>query len=180
MRVARIMLAGAVLVACAPACSRERKQPEIVIPQDQGMPVAPRPARSEGPGPVERSGPSVARPFVHVSGVGYQGYVRPALDPHHWEPTPEDIAALEAKLPAALESAMDHGEVPRPLDLSTYTRQYIGYAREGVPMIEVRFFCEASRNLAHQNVFVSGGGSCIWNTAYDTRAERFRYWRTSR
>jgi hypothetical protein len=170
---ALVALALAPLVLAAGGC--ERKQAEIVLVHEHGAPMAPGPPQDGNAGATPMpAAPPASRPFAQVSGPGYQGYVRPAHGPEHWEPVAADIAALEERVPAALARAAERGEVAAaPLDLSVYARQYHGYIKDGNRMIEVRFFCESARHLAASDVHISGGGACFFKTVYDTRSGRF-------
>jgi hypothetical protein len=164
------------LVLACGGCERKQAPPEIVIVQEPGAPIAPSPPQDGDAAPRRAvAAPAAAsKPFAQVSGPGYQGYVRPAQGAEHWEPTAEDIAALEERVPAALARAVERGEVQAvPLDLSTYARQYYGYVKDESRLIEVRFFCESARHLAAADVHISGGGSCFWKTVYDARIGRF-------
>lgn len=168
-----IALAGVVLASAAPGCERER--PDIVIPDEPG---APRPAVRPVQREPARDASVAALPSRPVRGPGYEGYVRQGRGPGQWQPADADIAALEAELPASAREAAARGDIPAAVDLATYTRRYVGWVSDGVPIVEVTLLCPRAAHLAERDMSIRGGGSCLVSTAYDTRDRRFLYWRT--
>lgn len=186
-----ILLAGLI-----PGCERKaEKPPTLIVHDDQpGRPLALRrspsasqpsaeSAQSAGQAPGQAAGqafvPVPPRPFAAVSGPGYQGYVRPAYSEGNLEPDPAAIAALEAELPAAAAAARARGDLGTTVDLGEYVRQYAGHDKDGVMQIDIMFICPASKHLANQDIFITGGGDCFVHATYDTATHQLRNWRTS-
>jgi hypothetical protein len=179
--VAAVAVVFAALVCC------ERKK-AIIIDRDPRLPPALAQTRKPDAKPDNNPGaprlaplsqpPRPAAEFVHVQGPGYEGYVRPAVSAGHWQPDARDIAAMEARVPEAVAVAQAGGDVPKFVDLATYTRQYSGYTKDSSEVIEVLFVCAESKHLAARDVRVSGGGACFVKTAYTVATGRFRYWST--
>lgn len=180
------------LAAPAPGCERKAtKPPALIVHHDQpGRPLALRRSPSAGQAstssaqPAEQAAgqpfvPVPPRPFAAVSGPGYQGYVRPAYSQGNLEPAPAAIAALEAVLPAAAAAARARGDLGTSVDLDEYVRQYAGYDKDGVVQIDIMFICPASKHLANQDIFITGGGDCFAHVTYDTATRQFRNWRTN-
>jgi hypothetical protein len=122
-----------------------------------------------------------ATPWAPVSGAGYEGVIVDAASAPEfarwltgqenatgWEPTPEDIATLEAALPAFLQTAPEAAP-----DLwqrvATYLRQYVGIIdTDGRPVILVNAFCNAAGVDWHsESVLVLDGGDCYFSVVYD-------------
>jgi hypothetical protein len=140
-----------------------------------------QPAPSPQPAASSQPAPRGQTEFTPVSGAGYAGYVRSAENPLNWTPTAADIAAMEAKVPTAFQTAVARGDIPaaEPIDLATYTRQYAGFTQHDRRIIEVMFVCERSKQLARQPIHVSGGYTCFIHTAYEPDTGAFRYWRVN-
>ncbi len=125
--------------------------------------------------------------WTPVSGVGYEGVIVDALSAADfaiwvtgeeaagsWEPSPDDVATLEAALPAFLATA------PRATDrmrqeLASYKRQYAGIIDSDFrQVIIVNAFCDAGiDDWQSEPVLVLDGGDCFFYVTYDPLAGTF-------
>jgi len=123
-----------------------------------------------------------------VSGAGYQGVIVSAADAPDfvqsmtgedqtdgWQPTPDDIAKLEAQLPDFLKTAPNAA-----LDLwervSTYLRQYAGVIdSDGRQTIFVNAFCDDAGIESWQSeaVLVMDGGDCFFTVTFNVETGTF-------
>ncbi len=180
----RIMVITAVTVIFAStvlsACKQERDPPSVVVEVDPALPVGRKPAKKVVPAkPVTGTNAPRKRsmnPLTPVEGDGYQGWITPAITTEFWEPSAEQIAAMEAVMATTAADGMARAKLPDTIDLRTYVRQYRGFHRNGLDFIEVRFYCEQSRHLARGPIQIKGGGSCYLHTTFDMQARRFLDW----
>lgn len=125
--------------------------------------------------------PASATTWTPVSGSGYAGVIvgadsvpafvraltgqQPAAG---WQPTPDDIAALETALPAFLRTAPQATDRIRH-HLADYTRQYAGFVdSDGRSLVLVNAFCDAGgTDWRSQPVLVLDGGDCFFHVTYD-------------
>jgi hypothetical protein len=165
------------VIACALGCSCQRERsdpPVIVIPDEPTRPIA-RPPLQESSLTGE---PAPAPVLEHVSGDGYEGWIRPAQSTTSgtaWQPTAELVAVAEAALRQTAPEAVARGDWPKDTDLTSYARQYRGYRTDGVDVLRIDLYCAEARHLASRIVTVSRGGHCFLHTAYDLSTGRFRY-----
>ncbi|MEA2594866.1 MAG: hypothetical protein QOF01_1335 [Thermomicrobiales bacterium] len=125
--------------------------------------------------------------WTQVSGNGYVGVIvdaetAPGLArwltgqevTAGWEPTPDDVAALEAALPAFLATAPQASAELRQR-LPEYKRQYAGIIdSDGRPVILVNAFCDAAGSDWHSEpVLVLDGGDCFFHVTYDPEGGTF-------
>ena len=125
--------------------------------------------------------------WAPVSGTGYDGVIVDAATAPEfarwltgqegatgWEPTADDVAKLEAALPAFLQTAPEAAP-----DLwqrvATYKRQYAGIIdANGRPVILVNAFCDAGgATWQSEPVLVLDGGDCFFSVTYDPVAGTF-------
>jgi hypothetical protein len=79
-----------------------------------------------------------------------------------------DVAAAEGSLPAAF-GASDRPEAKDVLErLDEYTRQYVGFERDGRRLVYVNAFCtDTGRDPSREIVAVLDGGDCFWQAQVD-------------
>ena len=84
--------------------------------------------------------------------------------------TPAEVAALEAGLLDYLQSGY-----PEITDrLTDYTRQYVGFEREGTPFILINALCNTmSMDWQNHMIGVDDGGSCYFNLVYNVTDDAF-------
>ena len=99
-----------------------------------------------------------------------------------WQPSPADIAALEAALPAALATqnppgAPDWSPVPEG-----WRRQYVGLVRGGRRFLYGNFYPRSADNgrpdpeqWRREPVMVCDGGPIFFGVEYDVEAGRFTH-----
>lgn len=108
------------------------------------------------------------------AGVGFD-FNEPIID--YWTPTEADVAALEAGLPAFLESEIPPDHYNRRIleRLDLYKRQYFGITLEaGQPLIYANFFCVDEFDYWLESlVFVMDGGECFFQVLYDPATAKF-------
>lgn len=119
--------------------------------------------------------------WTPVSGDGYAGVIVDAESAAEfagwlhgdeiltgWEPTADDIAALEAALPGFLKTA-PQAKPDLWERLPTYKRQYAGFIdATGHTFILVNAFCDASfADWQSEPVLVLDGGDCFFQVDYD-------------
>jgi hypothetical protein len=135
--------------------------------------------------PVTLDAVPEAGAWPSVSGAGYDGVIVPreqVVDLLYgffntevqgsWTPTAEQIADLEANLPAYLMSAP--GAAPDLHErVAGYHRQYFGYVIEGRALIFVNAFCSEIENWTTDAVFVMDGGDCFFVVSYDVVTGEF-------
>jgi hypothetical protein len=115
-----------------------------------------------------------------VEGAGYRGAIVPMTEAQiyikgltgretqgAWLPSPEEIAALEAKLPVFLSDAPSAKD-----DLAErvpgYLRHYIGFVDDAHAYIMVNAFCdELEPGWASEIQIVMDGGDCFFHVVYD-------------
>ena len=97
----------------------------------------------------------------------------------HWQPTAEDIAALEAALPAALAAAQP-GDASLRGAPHGWRRQYGGFLRGGRRFVYGNFFPrDVGEGRSPDNdwhrapVMVCDGGHAFFGAEYDVAARRF-------
>lgn len=125
--------------------------------------------------------------WTPVSGVGYEGVIVDALTAADfarwltgqetsgsWEPSPDDVAQLEAALPAFLATAPQATDRLRQ-DLASYKRQYAGIVDSDIrQVILVNAFCDTlGIDWQSQPVLVEDGGDCFFQVTYDPLAGTF-------
>ncbi|MCC6791849.1 MAG: hypothetical protein IT336_09195 [Thermomicrobiales bacterium] len=90
-----------------------------------------------------------------------------------WTPSAEQIATLEANLPAYLERAP--AAAPDLHErVADYHRQYLGYVIEGRALILVNAFCSVPGiDWTSDMVFVMDGGDCYFVVSYDVTTGEF-------
>ena len=114
---------------------------------------------------------------ISVSGEGYIGVIFLDSRPYEWdsgqvvpvwETTADDVAALEAALPAFLAGA-DHPRIDSITQrLAEYGRQYVGVEIDGEQRIFVNFFCDPAgfENWRTVPVVVEDGGACYFQVEF--------------
>jgi hypothetical protein len=125
--------------------------------------------------------------WTPVSGAGYEGVIVDALSAPEfaqwltgqevsggWEPTPDDIAAIEAALPVFLATAPQATDRLRER-LAEYKRQYAGIVdSDNRQVILVNAFCdEGIAGWQSEPVLVLDGGDCFFHVTYDPVAGTF-------
>jgi hypothetical protein len=122
-----------------------------------------------------------------VSGPGYDGVIVDAAGAPDfalalrgeevlggWDPTPDDVAQLEANLPGFLKTAP--GAAPDLWQrVATYKRQYAGIVTaDGRSLILVNAFCDPTGTDWHtEPVFVLDGGDCYFSVIFDPSTGTF-------
>ncbi len=94
-----------------------------------------------------------------------------------WQPTPDDVAQLEADLPTFLMGA-EHpwlrAEPPIWERAPRYKRQYLGIVEDGTRLIYANFFCTAGDESWRETfVFVMDGGDCYFQLKYNPQTHEF-------
>jgi hypothetical protein len=93
-----------------------------------------------------------------------------------WQPNAQDIAALEAALPAALGAMKAKGVPVRTILLGGFRRQYVGIVRGGRRYLYGNFFpAEAggSDRWRREAVIVCDGGPAFFGAEYDVAGHAF-------
>ena len=107
-------------------------------------------------------------------GLGYD-FNEPIID--YWTPAEADVAALEAGLPAFLESEIPPDHYNRRIleRLDLYKRQYFGITFEaGQPLMYANFFCVDEFDYWLESyVMVMDGGECFFQVVYDPASDTF-------
>jgi hypothetical protein len=131
--------------------------------------------------------PAGAAAWTPVSGSSYLGVIVDAAsapdfarwlddlsDVVGWDPTPDDVATLEAALPAFLQTAPQATDRIRQ-QLADYKRQYAGIIdSDGRNLILVNAFCDAGgTDWQSEPVLVLDGGDCYFHVSYDTDTGTF-------
>ena len=105
----------------------------------------------------------------------------PAPGDGTWQPSPEDVAALEAGLPAALAAAGRSEVRGAP---QGWRRQYVGIVRGGRRFIYGNFFPHAVANdygpsnadrWRREPTLICDGGPAFFGVEYDVAARRFTH-----
>lgn len=99
-------------------------------------------------------------------------------DVESFVPTEDEVAAFEAKLPAALPEATNPNlEEVAPDDLAGYVRQYTGVASGSEEQLVVAGFCNGDEMDWQDGwIQVSDGGTCFWDATMDlTSGEIVRF-----
>ena len=111
---------------------------------------------------------------TEAAGLGYE-FNDPIAD--YWTPSEEQIAVLEAGLPAFLKAniAPDHYAYGMIDKLDSYKRQYFSITfADGQPLIYTNFFCyDDFDNWLESPVFVMDGGECFFQMLYNPAMETF-------
>jgi len=114
---------------------------------------------------------------ISVSGEGYVGVIFLDSRPYEWdsgqvvpvwEVTADDVATLEAALPAFLAGS-DHPGIDSIMPrLAEYARQYVGVEIDGEQRVFVNFFCDPDRfeNWRSEPVVVDDGGACYFQLEF--------------
>jgi hypothetical protein len=92
-----------------------------------------------------------------------------------WQPSREEIAALELALAPYLEARREVGARIPPTE-QVYHREYVGYARDGRRFIYGNFFPAGDSWPVHRAgypVAVCDGGPSFWGIVYDVESRRF-------
>ena len=94
-----------------------------------------------------------------------------------WTPSAADIAALEAGLPAFLQTAENpwlQDDPPIWERVPDYMRQYLGIVEDGQQIIYANFFCTINEMDWHSEyVFVMDGGDCFFQVKYNPESGEF-------
>ena len=94
-----------------------------------------------------------------------------------WTPTEADIAALEAALPAFLETAENQwltDDPPIDEREPEYMRQYLGIVEEGEEIVYANFFCTINEmDWSNEYVLVMDGGDCFFQIKYNPATNEF-------
>lgn len=134
-------------------------------------PTAPEPPR---PDAATTGEPQEETSIVKLSGAGYEGVVVPAAEGTRffhaltgesveaWTPAQSDVEALEAALPAFLQSTPHHGRPDLATRVATYRRQYVGVVQGGRRLIYVNAFCDRPERWEREPVGVDDGGDCYF------------------
>lgn len=135
--------------------------------------------------PVLWEDPSAIDGWEVVQGAGYAGVIAPAdvvmanlrglfnLEIQgSWTPSAEQIATLEAGLPAFLKSA-PRAEPDLHERVGDYHRQYFGYVLDGRALILVNAFCSEPEDWQSGMVFVMDGGDCYFMVSFDVTTGEF-------
>jgi hypothetical protein len=137
--------------------------------------------------PIASAEEPAAATWTPVSGTGYEGVIVDALTAQDfaqwltgqeatagWEPTPDDVAGLEAALPAFLATAPQATDRLRQ-GLAEYKRQYAGLVdSDNRELILVNAFCDdGGIDWQSAPVLVLDGGDCFFHVTYDPAAGTF-------
>lgn len=125
---------------------------------------------------------------LHIQTENYEGVIFPAefasdsalwayvnnLE-DYWTPNAEDIAQLEANLPAFLEANAEQFNRDIVAELPDYIRQYLGYTVEGQRLIYVNAVCGHGGNYDWRNelIGVEDGGDCYFQVVYNFETGEF-------
>lgn len=93
-----------------------------------------------------------------------------------WQPTKEDILALEKDLPRISDLHARGWKPAQRIDHpDQYFRQYVGVVVAGKRKIFINAFCNALSSLDwHSHLLLTAdGGSCFWHVTYDLATRRF-------
>jgi hypothetical protein len=93
------------------------------------------------------------------------------LSEPYWTPAAADVAAAEARLAATLAAMSNERAYTVSRNLSTYRRQYLGYAVQGRPFIYINAFCRSPDESWREHLLVAAGGTCYFQAAYDAEAD---------
>ncbi len=89
-------------------------------------------------------------------------------------PTEADVVALEAALPAFLQTNSQVKTEQIGEQLSAYRRQYLGLERAGKRLVFANFFCNAKgADWKETAVVVDDGGDCYFQATYNVDTDRF-------
>lgn len=95
-----------------------------------------------------------------------------------WVPGATDVAAIEAALPAWLESRIPPTELPREPRSVRLSRQYIGMYKAGRRVVVINGwprYGESGTDLAADRLFMScGGGALNFRLLFDVATKTFR------
>jgi hypothetical protein len=131
--------------------------------------------------------PESASSWTPVDGAGYRGVIVSAADVEDfmramtgeegaqgWEPTADDIAQLEAKLPSFLSSA-PNAAPDLGTRIASYFRQYAGLIdSDGRQTIFVNAFCDTvTSDWQTEPVLVMDGGDCFFTVTYNVETGTF-------
>jgi len=113
-----------------------------------------------------------------VSGPSFEGVVMMDDVPGSWMPTRQQVAKLEAALPAYAAAELKRLKVTLSKGLSEYKRQYVGRAEGGKRTIHVTFFHDktdivTSGKWLDRPMMILGGGDSFLYAEYDADAETF-------
>ena len=120
--------------------------------------------------------PPTPSPGTRVSGQGYDGLVISPLpdQPYQcWQPTADQIKALEAALPPYVAGELHRWHVQAlPKPLTEYKRQYWGFCLDKTFYIDVHFYHRSTELVRSGQwlrgmVSVSGGGYLYYKARYD-------------
>jgi hypothetical protein len=94
-----------------------------------------------------------------------------------WTPSAEDVAKLEAELPAYLQTAENpwlRADPPIWEREPEYMRQYLGIVEDGEEIIYANFFCTINDMDWHSEfVFVMDGGDCFFQVKFNPESGEF-------
>jgi hypothetical protein len=152
---AMIVLAGACTnMITPPSATPEMPTPEAPIPETNANGIIFTQAQTEA---------SLDVVWPRPSGV--------------WTPTAEDIAQLEADLPAFLRTAQNPWLRPDPPIWDRepdYMRQYLGIVENGNEIIYANFFCDPHDfDWRSAYYFVNDGGDCYFQVKYNPQTREF-------
>ena len=95
-----------------------------------------------------------------------------------WMPGATDVAAIEAALPAWLESHIPPTELPREPRSVRLSRQYIGMYKAGRRVVVINGWLrhgESGKDLAADQLFMScGGGALNFRLLFDVATRTFK------
>ena len=92
----------------------------------------------------------------------------------YWTPRAEDVARLEAALPAFLREAAVARSPELWQRLPDYTRQYVGIVEDGRERVFVNAFCDdLGIEWRTTPVAVEDGGDCFFQVTYDVASATF-------
>ncbi len=94
-----------------------------------------------------------------------------------WTPSEADVAALEADLPAYLETAENQwlqDDPPIVERVPDYMRQYLGIVENKQQIVYANFFCTIDQiNWHNEFVLVMDGGDCYFQVKYNPQTGEF-------
>ena len=93
----------------------------------------------------------------------------------YWTPGDADIAALEERLAAYLQTIIAPHSPDLPQKSANYNRQYIGFVRDTQQLIYANFMCDTFDESSWKTgpIMVMDGGDCYFHVVYNPARQTF-------